>query len=333
MASREGAEPVPLMKQLLAGGGLMTFFLVYGVLQERIMTIPWGEAEEMFSSSAFLVLNNRVVAIMMSLTILLYTKQTLAPAAPLNKYFGIAISNTGATFCQYEALKYVSFPTQTLGKCAKMFPILIISYVLKLRSYTARDYVIAAIITISCTIFILGGDVSARGGSPDDSFFGILLLLGFLFLDGFTSTFQEKIFKDHKGSSYNQMFYNNIASAILSILALIYTHQFWYSIEFCMRHPDFAIAAFGLSLAAAGGQIIIYYTIRNLGALFFSMCMVTRQVVSILISCLLFLHPLTSFQWLSAAIVFFTIYYEKAVKPPPSHAPPSASPPSPKEEV
>lgn len=142
MASREGAEPVPLMKQLLAGGGLMTFFLVYGVLQERIMTIPWGEAEEMFSSSAFLVLNNRVVAIMMSLTILLYTKQTLAPAAPLNKYFGIAISNTGATFCQYEALKYVSFPTQTLGKCAKMFPILIISYVLKLRSYTARDYVI-----------------------------------------------------------------------------------------------------------------------------------------------------------------------------------------------
>src|SRR3989338_2570221 len=141
MASREGAEPVPLMKQLFAGCGLIDFFLVYGVLQERIMTIPWGEAEEMFSSSAFLVLNNRIVAILLSFAILVYTKQTLAPAAPIHKYFGIAISNTGATFCQYEALKYVSFPTQTLGKCAKMFPILIISYILKLKTYQVRDYV------------------------------------------------------------------------------------------------------------------------------------------------------------------------------------------------
>ena len=28
-----------------------------------------------------------------------------------------------ATTCQYEALRYVSFPTQTLGKTAKMIPV------------------------------------------------------------------------------------------------------------------------------------------------------------------------------------------------------------------
>lgn len=305
---------------------MIVFFLVYGILQERIMTVPWGDEAEMFSSSAFLVLNNRFVAILMSLAILLWTKQTLAPAAPINKYFGIALSNTGATFCQYEALKYVSFPTQTLGKCAKMFPILIISYFLQLRSYALRDYIIAAVITLSCTLFILGGDVSSAHSQQDDTFFGILLLLGFLFMDGFTSTFQEKIFKDHKGSSYNQMFYNNIASGIISLIALVSAGQLSSSIDFCFRHPDFAFAAFGLSLAAAGGQIIIYYTIRNLGALFFSMCMVTRQVFSILISCLLFFHPLTILQWLCAGAVFFTIYYEKAFKPAPAASPASTTP-------
>lgn len=302
-------------KQLLAASGLIAFFLVYGVLQERIMTVPWGESGEMFTSSAFLVLNNRIVAILLSFGILIATKQQLAPAAPIHKYFGIAFSNTGATFCQYEALKYVSFPTQTLGKCAKMFPILIISYVLNLRSYPLREYIIAAIVTLGCTFFILGGDVASKGASPDDTFFGILLLLGFLFMDGFTSTFQEKIFKDHKGSSYNQMFYNNMASGLLSLIALLSSHQLWYALDFCTRHPDFAFAAFGLSLAAAGGQLIIYYTIRNLGALFFSMCMVTRQVISIMISCLIFFHPLSLVQWLAAGAVFGTIYYSKAVKP------------------
>ena len=38
-----------------------------------------------------------------------------------------------ATTCQYEALKYVSFPVQTLGKCAKMIPVMIWGYAINGR--------------------------------------------------------------------------------------------------------------------------------------------------------------------------------------------------------
>jgi adenosine 3'-phospho 5'-phosphosulfate transporter B2 len=34
-----------------------------------------------------------------------------------------------ATGCQYEALRYVSFPTQTLAKTAKMIPVMVRAYV------------------------------------------------------------------------------------------------------------------------------------------------------------------------------------------------------------
>lgn len=39
----------------------MSSLLVYGVLQERIMTQPYGEEKEHFKYSVFLVLNNRLV--------------------------------------------------------------------------------------------------------------------------------------------------------------------------------------------------------------------------------------------------------------------------------
>lgn len=45
-------------------------------------------------------------------------------------YAAISLSNVIATWCQYEALKYVSFPTQTLGKCGKMIPVMIMGAIL-----------------------------------------------------------------------------------------------------------------------------------------------------------------------------------------------------------
>jgi adenosine 3'-phospho 5'-phosphosulfate transporter B2 len=49
----------------------------------------------------------------------------MKPAAPLSNYAAVSLSNVAATFCQYEALRHVSFPLQTLGKCAKMMPVML----------------------------------------------------------------------------------------------------------------------------------------------------------------------------------------------------------------
>lgn len=54
-----------------------------------------------------------------------WTRQGWMPAVPLYKYAAVSLSNVVATTCQYEALKYVTFPLQTLGKCAKMLPVML----------------------------------------------------------------------------------------------------------------------------------------------------------------------------------------------------------------
>lgn len=66
-------------------------------------------------------------------------------------------SNVVATFCQYEALKYVSFPVQTLGKTAKMIPVMIWGALVNQKSYKGKDYFIATMITGGCALFALTG--------------------------------------------------------------------------------------------------------------------------------------------------------------------------------
>jgi solute carrier family 35 (adenosine 3'-phospho 5'-phosphosulfate transporter), member B2 len=62
-----------------------------------------------------------------------------------------------ATFCQYEALKYVSFPVQTLGKCAKMIPVMVWGTLVNGKSYKAKDYLVAVMVTGGCVMFALTG--------------------------------------------------------------------------------------------------------------------------------------------------------------------------------
>lgn len=58
------------------------------------------------------------------------------------------------------------------------------------------------------------------------------------------------------------------------------------------------------------GQLFILYTIREFGALVFATIMTSRQFLSILLSCLLFLHPLSGGQWVGTAAVFGALYYQ-----------------------
>ena len=142
--------------------GVVGSLLVYGVLQERIMSQPYSDAgkDEFFSYSVFLVLSNRVLGCLMAAVILAITKGNVTPVAGIHRYAVVSLSNVVATTCQYEALKYLSFPVQTLGKCAKMIPVMIWGFLINQKRYGMSDVGIAIAVTAGCTIFGLYGDES-----------------------------------------------------------------------------------------------------------------------------------------------------------------------------
>ena len=96
-------------------GGLLTSYLIWGLLQERIMAYNYSETEstsERFRNSQFLVFMNRIFALFVALMVTATQRRHSAHQPPLYKYSYGSFSNIISSWCQYEALKFVSFPVQ-----------------------------------------------------------------------------------------------------------------------------------------------------------------------------------------------------------------------------
>lgn len=125
-------------------------------------------------------------------------------------------------------------------------------------------------------------------------------------------------------SMFNQAFYVQLTATAQSLFGLVTSGKLWTALSFVLSHPSALWSIFGLSLAATIGipskklqililflgQLFIYHTIKAYGALLFATVMTTRQFLSILLSCILFAHPLTPFQWVGTVVVFGTLYFK-----------------------
>jgi len=111
-------------------------------------------------------------------------------------------------------------------------------------------------------------------------------------------------------STYNQMLYVNLFSALFILLKLIASNELIDSLIFSVQYPRFFFNSLILSITSTTGQLVILVTIKEFGALFFATVMTIRQVVSIILSCIIYFHPLTIWQWLSSVLVFGALYYK-----------------------
>jgi len=289
------------------GGGIIATLVVYGVMQERIMTIPYGG--ELFAFSAFLVLCNRIMNVAYAGSMIAVNKESLENKAPLWKYMVISFSNVAATTCQYECLKYVSFPVQMLGKSFKMMPVMLWGIALSGKKPSLTDWGVALAVTFGVTEFCMTGPTTSPG-DKSNSFYGMALLVMFLAFDGLTSTFQEKLFKEHNTSKFNQMFYINGCSAVTSLATVLFMGKMSYCIAFTASNPDFLRDVTLLSMAASSGQYFIYSQVKEFGALAFAATMNVRQVVSILVSYATYSHLITWAQACGLIMVFVALFWK-----------------------
>eukprot|EP00884_Botryococcus_braunii_P010657 jgi/Botrbrau1/19593/Bobra.0035s0071.4 len=203
---------------LLCCAGILGSLSSYTILQERIMAEPYGNDQEMFQHSLFLVFCNRCITCLVAFGALVIRGENLAPIAPVQNYAFVAVSNVVATTCQYEALKYVTLPVQTLGKCAKMLPVMVWGSVILRKRYTAQQYIRAAAIMLGCFLFVTTGSIRPHRPSGNTSgLYGLSLMTGYLAFDGFTSTFQDKLFKGFAMSSFHQSLYTTMFSMGISL--------------------------------------------------------------------------------------------------------------------
>lgn len=105
--------------------------LIYQFSKERMLTRRYPrQTGEYFTYSYALVFTNRFWTLIMSGMLLLYLKPRTSRTTIIYEYSFPSISNMLSSWCQYEALRYVSFPAVTLFKALKIAPVMIMGTLL-----------------------------------------------------------------------------------------------------------------------------------------------------------------------------------------------------------
>ena len=191
---------------------------------------------EYFTYSYALVFTNRFWTLIMSGLLMIYLKPRRSESTVIYEYSFPAISNMLSSWCQYEALRYVSFPATTLFKSFKLGPVMAMGKILGNKSckYTYEicifvwitmedtsniplhnddgtadpqyDYIVALMIGIGIAMFMASTDELSfgydyLGEKASAKWTGVMLLFLFLFFDSFTSQFQSRMFQRHRDLS------------------------------------------------------------------------------------------------------------------------------------
>jgi len=307
--------PASIRDYLYCFLGLQVTLIGWGYLQERIMTVDYNEKGERFLYSEALVCCNRVFAVILAFSMQLYlttninTDQTRRP--PPYKYAFASLSNVLSSWFQYEALKFVSFPLQVLAKSSKMLFAMLMTRVVMGRKHSYGEYLLCSLIAAGLVIYRFS-EVAARqatnsNGSPSELsafVWGVVLLVGYLVADSFTSTWQEKIFKTYHVSQITMMLGINCWSVFLSLSSLTLQGHLRSVYVFARSHPLFLQHVLLMSLFAAFSQLFIFHTISKIGALSFVAMMTARQLFSILYSIYSFGHTVDSSGAFGLLLVF-----------------------------
>ncbi|XP_023935226.2 adenosine 3'-phospho 5'-phosphosulfate transporter 1 [Bicyclus anynana] len=300
--------------------GLMCAYLVWGLLQEKIMTQNYVMSDGStlrFNDSQFLVFINRLLGFVIALVQLLCSGQQVI-AAPLYKFAYCSLTNIISAWCQYEALKYVSFPTQVLSKSCKVIPVMLMGKLVSRNKYEAHEYGTALLISLGMALFLLGSRDTAAW---DSSTGGAFLLMLYLFCDSFTASWQGALFRRHKLRPMQMLCAVNLCSCALTASALLGRPA-----PRLMQHPMFLWDCTLLSVSSALGQLLIYRTIARFGPVVFTIIMTLRQAVSILVSCVVFGHAVSPAGALGVLLVFGAVLLRvrwRSTRPPPARPPPA----------
>jgi len=320
------------VKLFIACSGIFFSFSYFAVLQEDVYKKPYNG--EYFAYTFLALVCERGVNAAIGLAgVMCFGGSGLK--IPLLDIFNSGVSQMFAMAGSNEALRYVSYPTQVLGKSCKMVPVMLGGIVLGGKRYGFFEYLQVIIITGGVVAFNLGK--GKGGGGKSDSFYGMGLIGFSLVMDAVTGGLQDKVKKRTSElnpdatckpvpTMHESMLWTNASGFLVAGVLCVVTGQMTAGIAFCTRNPEVLSAIMVYSLASAVGQNFIYYTITQFNPLVLTTVTTTRKVFTTLYS--IFRNPamhLKPMQWAGVIAVFVGLgceVLEKALCPKKKAPPP-----------
>jgi len=290
-------------KLIICCSGIFLCYFYYGVLQEKITRVPYGENKEKFVYQQSLVFIQCIInAVFAYVAFKISYGTDDVDRTPTYMYLWCSISYVGAMLASNTALRYVNYPTQVLGKSCKPIPVMILGVLLARKRYPLLKYFSVLLIVMGVALFLFKD--KKNNNAAESTGWGEILLLVSLTLDGLTGASQDKMRSEFSTKAFSMMFSVNKWSALYLGAAILFTGEIFSFISFCERYPYVLWNIVLFSITSALGQNFIFTTVTTFGPLTTSVVTTTRKFFTILFSVLFLGNAITSRQWFAVILVF-----------------------------
>ncbi|KAL6942280.1 hypothetical protein ACO0QE_003449 [Hanseniaspora vineae] len=316
--------------------GIYTTFLTWGLVQEPLTTKTFPNSNEQFRFPFVISSAQSLVASLFGLVYLKWTgnKNTLSFQQLLKECYPyvvlLSLTQSLSSPLATYSLKYVPYLTFQLSKTCKLIPVILVHLVIYKTKIPKKKQFVALIVTLGVTIFTLSNmkktaktnqNKSSLNSESSDLFSsasGYILLGCSLICDGLTNATQDSMLKRQpKITGAHLMVLCNAAILFWNTVYLVAIDQQQLTNSWNVLQMDFsAISTLLATYAVCGalGQIFIFQTLSKFGSIVLIMVTVTRKMVSMVLSIVVYGHQLTCLQYIGILIVFTGITYEALAK-------------------
>lgn len=322
--------------------GIYASFLTWALVQEPLNTKVWPQSDAKFQCPNVIAIFQAFCAMCIGYCYLKWKKSSYQPWTLIKDHAkAMAIisftQSTSAPLAAYS-LQYVDYLTFMLAKSCKMIPVLLVHLLLYRTPISNQKKIVAVLVSMGVTIFTIGG--SSKKVTHSSQSFNVTNLYGFgllatsLFLDGLTNAKQDKMLKKASPSSgkidksnkekeekapqaktitgSHLMFALNLFIVLWNIVYLTIFHkqQIFDAINIIQLDNEILLYLFTYCICGALGQCFIFYTLENYGSLVLIMITVTRKMMSMILSIVIFGKTVNITQWVGIIIVFSGIIWE-----------------------
>lgn len=317
--------------------GIYSAFLTWGLVQEPLTTKTFPNSNEQFRFPFVISSAQSLVASLFGLIYLKWTgnkntlsfKQLLKECYPFVALLSLtqSLSSPLATY----SLKYIPYLTFQLSKTCKLIPVILVHLVIYKTKIPKKKQIVALIVTLGVTIFTLSNMKNKKTNTNENNVLqttgnnalfssasGYLLLGCSLICDGLTNATQDSMLKKQpKITGAHLMVLCNAAILFWNAVYLAVIDQQQLTNSWNVLRMDFnAISTLLATYAVCGalGQIFIFQTLSKFGSIILIMVTVTRKMVSMALSIVVYGHQLNRLQYIGILIVFAGITYEALAK-------------------
>lgn len=277
--------------------GLVFSCIWYGITQEAIMTTEYNGGR--FPSVVFLTFSNQAFMVACS-GIALWLRREPIRTEACRWCWVPAVTACAAAWSQESALLFIAFPVQAVFKSSRIAPQMIVDTLMNSCRHGWIDYLFAVAVSACVFGFTLAMHGDHAAIMAEFAWVGVFLMCLFLFCDALTGGMQKLIYNRFPHiSNFEMMFVSGSYQLMYLMVAVMFSRGFATIFHFLWLNSAALRDLAELGISATISQYLALYIIKAHGPVILAFMLAIRQVLSVLVSCLMFRHPLST-----AAVVF-----------------------------